>query len=98
MTSFEPDRPFVAITEGWRCKAAERVAHDDEIDAVADRLDDGDGVVPPAGRVVLAGKIARQRVVSVLAQGGSYQVPVPGAPATTVDEHERRHVAQASAW
>jgi hypothetical protein len=63
---------------GERCgEAAERVPHDDEVAAVADRLDDRVGVLPPVGRGVPAGEIDGDRVMAVLAQHGREQVPVP---------------------
>jgi hypothetical protein len=53
------------------------VPDDDEVAAIADCLDDHVGVIPPAGRVVLAGEIDRDGVVAVLAQLGRDQVPIP---------------------
>ena len=63
-------------------EAPERVAHDDEVTAIADCLDDRVGVLRPAGRDVLAGKIDGDRVVPLLAQLGatrcqSHDVPPP---------------------
>jgi hypothetical protein len=48
----------------------ERMANDDEVAAIADRLDDSVGVLPPAGRVVLAREIDGNGFVAVLAQLG----------------------------
>jgi hypothetical protein len=75
-----------------RCgEAAERVPHQDEVAAIGDCLDDRVGVIPPAGRVVLAGEIDGDGVVAVLAQLRRDQVPVPRGSAASVDESERRH-------
>jgi hypothetical protein len=65
-----------------RRKPAERVAHDHNSAAVADRLDDGLGVLLPTGRLVLAGEVDGDRVVPVLAQRGRNQVPIPRASTT----------------
>lgn len=67
------------------------MAHDHDSAAVADRLDDGVGVLLPTGRLVLAWEVDGDRVVPVLAQRGRNQVPIPRAPTTPVDERERRH-------
>jgi hypothetical protein len=53
-----------------RREAAERVPDDNEVAAIADRLDDSLGVFPPAGRVVLAGEIDGNGFLAVLAQLG----------------------------
>jgi hypothetical protein len=63
------------------------VTGDDQI-WVADSLDDRIRVVSPAGGVVLGGQVDSDRVVAALLQLGSHEVPVPGAPAPTVDERE----------
>jgi hypothetical protein len=46
------------------------VAHDDHFLSFADRVNHGVRVVPPAGRLVLARKIDRQRLVAALPQLG----------------------------
>jgi hypothetical protein len=46
------------------------VPDDDEVAAIGDCLDDRVGVIPPAGRVVLAGEVDGDGVVAVLAQHG----------------------------
>jgi hypothetical protein len=46
------------------------VPDDDEVAAIADRLDDRVGVFPPAGGVVLAGEIDGNGFLAVLAQLG----------------------------
>ncbi len=63
-----------------RRKPAERVAHDHDSAAVAERLDDGVGVLLPTGRLVLAWEVDSDRVVPVLAQRGRNQMPIPRAP------------------
>jgi hypothetical protein len=64
-----------------RCREpAERVAHDHDVTAAGDRLDDGVGVLLPAGRFVLAREVGRNRIVAELAQCGDDQMPVPTAP------------------
>jgi hypothetical protein len=60
-------------THERRRKPAERVAHDHDSAAVADRLDDRVGVLLPTGRLVLAWEVDGDRVVSVLAQRGRNQ-------------------------
>jgi hypothetical protein len=67
------------------------VADDDKVSVISDRLDDRVRVVPPAGGVVLGGKVDCDRVVAALSELGSHEVPVPGAAASTVDERERTH-------
>jgi hypothetical protein len=46
------------------------VAHDDDVAAIADCLDDRVGVIPPARRLVLVWEIDGDGVVPVLAQPG----------------------------
>jgi len=75
-----------------RCReAAERVADDDQMWLVSDRLDDGVRVVPPASGVVLCRQIDGDRIVAALSQLGSHEVPVPRATAPAVDERECTH-------
>jgi hypothetical protein len=46
------------------------VPDDDEVAAIADRVDDSVGVFPLAGRAVLAGEIDGNGVLTVLAELG----------------------------
>jgi hypothetical protein len=46
------------------------MAHDDHVLSSADRVNHGVDVLPPAGRLVLARKIDRQRLMAALAQLG----------------------------
>jgi hypothetical protein len=46
-----------AVAHEWGREAAERVPHDDDARPVADRVDGRVGVLPPAGRLVLAREI-----------------------------------------
>jgi hypothetical protein len=74
-----------------RRETGERVAHDHDSAAVADRLDDGVGVLLPTGRLVLAWEVDGDRVMPVRAQRGRNQGPIPRASTAPVDERERRH-------
>jgi hypothetical protein len=74
-----------------RREAAKRVPDDDDVPTFADCLDDHVDVFGPAGRLVLAGKIDGDWIVPVLTQLGRDQVPIPRAPAASVDGRERRH-------
>jgi hypothetical protein len=74
-----------------RRETAERMADDDDVPALRDRVDNGAGVRPPAGRLLLARKINGDGLVPALAQLGNDQMPVPRASSSTVDQRERRH-------
>ena len=67
-------------------EAAERLRHQDQLGAIADRLDDRVGVLRQPGRLVLAGKVDRHHLTSALFQLGRDQVPVEGAVAGSVDK------------
>ena len=80
-----------AGTDQRRSEAPEGVAHDDQVAAVTDSIDDGVGVIPPAGRLVVAGQIHGDRLLPSFAKLGHHQVPVPRAATAAVDQRERRH-------
>jgi hypothetical protein len=80
-----------ARADELRREIAERMADDDDVPAVGDRIDHGAGVRPPAGRLLLARKINCYGFVPALAQLGNDQMPVPRASSSTVDQRERRH-------
>ena len=52
---------------------------------MTDRIDDGVGVIPPAGRLVVAGQIQGDRLLPSCTKLGHHQMPVPRAPTTAVD-------------
>jgi hypothetical protein len=85
----EVDRASCADDRGR--EAAERVADDDHVRAVSDRLDNRVRVVPPAGGVVFGRQIDGDRFVAELAQLGRHEVPIPSTTAPAVDERERSH-------
>jgi hypothetical protein len=74
-----------------RRETAERMADDDDVPGLGDRIDHGASVRPPAGRLLLARKINCYGFVPALAQLGNDQMPVPRASSSTVDQRERRH-------
>jgi hypothetical protein len=76
---------------------AQRVTDDDEVAAVADRLDDGVRVLRPAGGGVLLRQVDGDGIVAVLAERRGDEVPVPRASAAAVDEREGGHGRHANA-
>jgi hypothetical protein len=80
-----------ACADERRRESAERMADDDEVPALGDRVDHGAGVRPPAGRLLLARKIDGDGLVAASPQLASDQMPVPGTSPSTVDQRERRH-------
>jgi hypothetical protein len=67
------------------------VTDDDEVAAVANRLDDGVRVLRPAGGGVLLRQVDGDGIVAVLAERRDDEVPVPSASAAAVDEREGGH-------
>ena len=65
--------------------------HDHDSAMAADCLHDGVAVLLPSGRLVLDREIDGDSVVPALVQRRRDQVPVPRAPAISVDERESRY-------
>ena len=81
-----------ALADERRRERAGRLRDDDQVGAVADRLDDSVRVLRQSGRVVVAGQVRRDGVVASFTQGGLDEVPVPADIAGAVDQHIGRHV------
>ena len=81
-----------ACADERRREGAERMADHDDVLPFAQRVDDDVDVLAPSCRLVLAGQIDGYRVVASLSQLRNDEVPVPCAPAATVDQSERRHL------
>jgi len=80
----EADRQARAQERGG--EAAERLRHDDQLGALADRLDHRVRVLPQPGRVVLARQVRSDGVVAARLQLGDEQVPEERAVAASVDQ------------
>ena len=81
-----------AFADERRRERAGRLRDDDQVGAVADRVDDGVRVLRQPCRVVVAGEVRRDGVVASFAQRVLDEVPVPADVAGAVDQHIRRHV------
>ena len=74
-----------------RRETGHRLRHQDQVPAVADRLDCRLGVVVDAGTVVVARQVGRDHVVTPRSKVGRHQVPVPRVGAGAVQQHVVGH-------
>ncbi|GAA1619825.1 hypothetical protein GCM10009789_86850 [Kribbella sancticallisti] len=65
--------------------------HDHNLAAITHRVNDGIGVLSPAGQAVVDGQVDGHCAVPTLAKFSRDQMPVPAAATTTVHKYERGH-------
>ena len=70
-------------------KAAERLANDDHVLPVTDRVDHRVGVVSECRRFVVGGEVGGDHVVATATKLGGHQVPIPADVTCAVDQRER---------
>src|SRR5688572_12429921 len=79
------------IGDEWRRESAVRLRNDDHVLAIPDRIDHGVRVPPEVRRVVIAGQVRSDRLVSELVQGTRHEMPVPADVTAAMNERESGH-------